>query len=152
MNIFNFYTFFVMNASWFSIFFSKIFWRRWISFRITSFHECFFFSNIDVCINRSMISLMFISSLCKHLNFTSLSFCNKSTLIIIISESVLLLSTTYAICHYLFIYFDFYFFICNAFFKSLFCTCCDCFLYQLNHYMNIDYKFIIKYIVLKLLS
>ncbi len=39
MNIFNFYTFFAMNASWLSIFFSETFQRRWISFRITSFHE-----------------------------------------------------------------------------------------------------------------
>ncbi len=39
MNVFNFYTFFVMNASWFSIFLSETFWKCWISSKITSFHE-----------------------------------------------------------------------------------------------------------------
>ncbi len=39
MNVFNFYTFFVMNVSWLSIFLFETFQRRWISFKITSFHE-----------------------------------------------------------------------------------------------------------------
>ncbi len=39
MNVFNFCTFFAMNMSWLSIFLSEMFWRRWISFKITSFHE-----------------------------------------------------------------------------------------------------------------
>ncbi len=94
MNAFNFCTFFMMNASWLSIFLSEAFQRRWISFKITSFHEwslLFSFSNIDVCISRLMMLITFVLSLCKCLNFTSLSLCDKSTLLAIIIESALLL-------------------------------------------------------------
>ncbi len=52
MNAFNFCTSFVMNASWFSIFFSEMFQRCWISFKITSFHKwsLFFFFLISISV------------------------------------------------------------------------------------------------------
>jgi len=65
-------------------FFSETFWRRWTSFRITSFYEWslfFSFFNIDVYVSRSMISLTFILSLRECLNFTLLFVINcKSSL------------------------------------------------------------------------
>ncbi len=94
INVFNFYTFFAMNASWLLIFFFEAFWRCWINIKITSFHEwslLFSFSNINVCVNKFMMLIMFISSLHKHLNFLSLLFCDESTLLVIITESALLL-------------------------------------------------------------
>jgi len=63
MNVFNFYTFFTMNASWLLIFLSETFWKRWISFKITSFHEWslfFSFFNIDVCVSKLMMLITFI--------------------------------------------------------------------------------------------
>ncbi len=104
-NVFNFCTFFAMNTSWFSffsIFLSEIFWRRWISSRVTFFHEwslLFSFSNVDVCVSRSMMLITFVSSLRECLNFTSLSLCNRSTLLAIIFESALLLFMQFVIIY-----------------------------------------------------
>ncbi len=102
MNVFNFCTFFAMNASWLSIFLFKMFQRRWISFKITSFHEwslLFSFFNVNVCVSRLMMLITFISSLCKCLNFTSLSLCNESTLLAVIIESALLLLMQFIIVY-----------------------------------------------------
>ena len=102
MNVFNFYTFFVMNMFWLSIFLSEMFWRRWISFKITSFHEWslfFSFFNIDVYVSRLMMLITFISSLREYLDFTSLFLCNESTLLAIIIESALLLLMQFIIIY-----------------------------------------------------
>ncbi len=104
-NVFNFCTFFVMNASWlsfFSIFLSETFQRHWISFKVTFFHEwslLFSFSNVDVCVSRSMMLIMFISSLRERLNLASLSLCDKSTLLAIVFESALLLFMQFIIIY-----------------------------------------------------
>ncbi len=102
MNVFNFCTFFMMNASWLSIFLSETFWKCWISFKITSFYEwslLFSFSNINVCVNKSMMLITFVSLLREHLNLTSLSLCNESTLLAIIIESALLLLMQFIIIY-----------------------------------------------------
>ncbi len=102
MNVFNFYTFFAMNMFWLSMFLSEMFWRRWISFKITSFHEWslfFSFFNIDVYVSRLMMLITFISSLREYLDFTSLSLCNESTLLAIIIESALLLLMQFIIIY-----------------------------------------------------
>ncbi len=102
MNVFNFYTFFAMNVSWLLIFLSETFWRRWISFKITSFHEwslLFSFFNVDVCISKLMMLITFISSLHECLNFTSLSLCNESTLLAIVIELALLLLMQFVIIY-----------------------------------------------------
>ncbi len=102
MNVFNFYTFFAMNMSWLSIFLFETFQRRWISSKITSFHEwslLFSFFNVDVCVSRSMMLITFISSLRECLNFTSLSLCDESTLLAIIIESALLLLMQFIIIY-----------------------------------------------------
>jgi len=94
MNVFNFYTFFVMNTFWFSLFFSsESFWRCHISFTATSFHEWslfFSFSNVDVCIRRSILLATYFSLLCKLFNFTLLFLHDESILLAIIFESTLL--------------------------------------------------------------
>ena len=102
MNVFNFYTFFAMNASWLSIFLSEMFRKCWINFKITSFHEwslLFSFSNVDICVSRSMMLITFISSLRECLDFASLSLCNESTLLTIIIESALLLLMQFIIIY-----------------------------------------------------
>ncbi len=105
MNVFNFCTFFVMNMSWFfffSIFLSEAFQKRWISSKITFFHEWslfFSFSNVDVCVSKSMMLITFISSLRKCLDFASLSLCNESTLLAIIFKSALLLFMQFIIIY-----------------------------------------------------
>jgi len=104
-NVFNFCTFFAMNTSWFSffsIFLSETFWRRWISSRVTFFHEwslLFSFSNVNVCVSRSMMLITFISSLRECLDLTSLSLCDRSTLLAIIFESALLLFMQFVIVY-----------------------------------------------------
>jgi len=102
MNVFNFCIFFTMNASWLLIFLSKMFWRRWISFKITFFHEWslfFSFFNIDIYVNKSMMLITFVSSLRECLNLTLLSLCNESTLLAIIIESALLLLMQFVIVY-----------------------------------------------------
>jgi len=102
MNVFNFCTFFVMNMSWLSIFLSEVFQKCWISFKITSFHEwslLFSFFNINVCVNRLMMLITFVSSLCECLNLALLSLCNESTLLAIIIESTLLLLMQFIIVY-----------------------------------------------------
>ncbi len=105
MNVFNFCTFFTMNASWlsfFSIFLSETFRRRWISSRITFFHEWslfFSFFNINVCVSRLMMLITFISSLRECLDLTSLSLCDRSTLLAIVFESALLLFMQFVIIY-----------------------------------------------------
>ncbi len=102
MNVFNFCTFFAMNVSWLLIFLSETFQRRWISSKITSFHEwslLFSFSNVDVCVSRLMMLITFVSSLHECLNLTSLSLCNESTLLAIIIESTLLLLMQFIIVY-----------------------------------------------------
>ncbi len=102
INVFNFCTFFAMNMSWFSIFLFETFWKRWISFKITSFHEwslLFSFSNVDVCVSKSMMLITFILSLHECLNLTSLSLCDKSMLLAIIIESALLLLMQFVIIY-----------------------------------------------------
>ncbi len=102
MNVFNFYTFFMMNAFWLSIFLFETFWRCWISFKITSFHEWslfFSFFNVDVCVNKLMMLITFISSLHECLNLASLSLCNESMLFAIIIESALLLLMQFIIIY-----------------------------------------------------
>ncbi len=94
MNVFSFCTFFAMNALWFSLFFSsESFWRRCINFTATSFHEwslLFSFSNVDVCIKRSIMLATYFSSLCKLFDLTLLFHRDESTSLAIISESALL--------------------------------------------------------------
>ncbi len=84
-NVFNFYTFFVMNAFWFSLFLSsESFWRCCINFTVTSFHEWFLlfsFSNVDVCIKRSIMLATYFLLLHELFNFTLLFLCDKSTLL-----------------------------------------------------------------------
>ncbi len=68
-NVFSFYTFFAMNAFWFSLFFSsESFQRCCISFTATFFHEwslLFSFFNVDVYIRKSIMLVTYFSSLCK---------------------------------------------------------------------------------------
>ncbi len=102
MNIFNFCTFCVMNASWLLIFLSEMFWKHWISFKITSFRKwslLFSFFNIDVCVNRLMMLITFILLLHECLNLASLSLYNESTLLAIIIESALLLLMQFIIIY-----------------------------------------------------
>ncbi len=93
-NVFNFCTFFTMNVFWFLLFFlSELFQRHCISFTATSFHEwslLFSFSNIDICIRRSIILTTCFLLLCKLFDFTLLFLCDESTLFAIIFESALL--------------------------------------------------------------
>ena len=94
MNVFSFCTFFVMNAFWFSLFFSsESFQKRCISFTATSFHKwslLFSFSNVDVCIRRSIMLTTYFLSLCKLFDLALLFLYDKSTSLTIISESALL--------------------------------------------------------------
>ncbi len=94
MNVFSFCTFFAMNAFWFSLFFSsESFWRCCISFTVTSFHEWslfFSFSNVDVCIRRSIMLATYFSSLRKLFDLTLLFLRDESTSFAIVSESALL--------------------------------------------------------------
>ncbi len=102
MNVFNFCTFFAMNMSWLSIFLSEMFRRRRISFKITSFHEwslLFSFSNVNVYVSRSMMLIIFISSLHERLDLASLSLCDESTLLAIVIESALLLLMRFVIVY-----------------------------------------------------
>ena len=82
-DVFNFCTFFAMNAFWFMWCFSSESSRRcWISFNAISFHEwslLFSFSNVDIFISKSIMLVMFSSSLCKCFNLTSLFSCNELT-------------------------------------------------------------------------
>ncbi len=91
---FSFCTFFAMNAFWVAWCFSSDSSRRWyISFTATSFHEwslLFSFSNIDVCIKRSIMLATYFSLLRKLFDFTLLFLRDKSTLLAIVSESALL--------------------------------------------------------------
>ncbi len=93
-NVFSFCKFFAMNAFWFLLFFSsESFQRRHISFTATSFHEwslLFSFSNVDVCIRRSIMLTTYFSSLHKLFDLMLLFLRDKSTSLTIISESVLL--------------------------------------------------------------
>ncbi len=93
-DVFNFCTFFVMNAFWFAwCFSSESSWRRWISFNAISFHEWFLlfsFFNVDIFINKSIMLITFSSLLHKCFNFASLFSCDKSTSLAIIFESALL--------------------------------------------------------------
>ncbi len=94
MNVFSFCTFFAMNTFWFSLFFSsESFWRCYISFTATSFLEwslLFSFFNVDVCIRRSIMLVIYFSSLRELFNLTLLFLHDKSTSLAIISESALL--------------------------------------------------------------
>ncbi len=94
MNVFSFYTFFAMNAFWFSLFFSSDSFRRCcISFIATSFHEwslLFSFSNVDVCIRRSIMLATYFSSLRELFDFALLFLRDELTLLAIVSESALL--------------------------------------------------------------
>ncbi len=93
-NDFSFCTFFAMNAFWFLLFFSsESFWRHCISFTATSFHEWslfFSFSNVDVCIKRSMMLVIYFSSLRELFDLALLFLHDKSTSLAIVSESALL--------------------------------------------------------------
>ena len=93
-DVFNFYTFFTMNAFWFIWCFSSESSRRHqINFNAISFHEWslfFFFFNIDIFISKSIMLTTFFSSLHEHFNFTSLFSCDESTLLAIIFKSALL--------------------------------------------------------------
>ena len=93
-DVFNFYTFFAMNAFWFIwCFSSESSWRCQISFNAISFHEWslfFSFSNVDIFISRSIILTTFSSSSCKHFDLTSLFSCDESTSLAIVFESALL--------------------------------------------------------------
>ncbi len=93
-DVFNFCTFFVMNAFWVTwCFSSDSSWRWCISFTATSFHEWslfFSFSNIDVCIRRSIMLTTYFSSLCKLFNLILLFLHDKLTLLAIVFESALL--------------------------------------------------------------
>ncbi len=102
MNVFNFYMFFAINASWFLIFLSKTFQRCLISFKVIFFHEwslLFFFFNINIYVNKFMMLLTFISSLHKYLSLASLSLCDKSMLLTVIIESALLLFMQFIIIY-----------------------------------------------------
>jgi len=93
-NVFSFYTFFAMNTFWFLLFFSsESFWRCCISFTATFFHEWFLFfsfSNVDVCIRRSIMLATYFSSLRELFDLALLFRCDESTLLAIVSESALL--------------------------------------------------------------
>ncbi len=93
-NVFSFCTFFAMNTFWFSLFFSSESFRRChISFTATSFHEwslLFSFSNVDVCIRRSIMLATYFSSLRELFNLTLLFLHDESTSFAIVSESALL--------------------------------------------------------------
>ena len=93
-NVFSFCTFFAMNVFWFSLFFSsESFWRCCISFTATSFHEwslLFSFSNVDVCIRRSIMLVTYFLSLREFFDLTLLFLHDESTLFAIVSESTLL--------------------------------------------------------------
>ena len=93
-DVFSFYTFFVMNAFWFTWCFSFESSRRcWISFNAISFHEwslLFSFSNVDIFISKSIMLATFSSSICKHFNSASLFSCDELTSFAIIFESALL--------------------------------------------------------------
>ncbi len=92
--VFSFCTFFMMNMFWVMWCFSSDSSRkRCINFTVTSFHEwslLFSFSNVDVCIRRSIMLVTYFLSLCKLFNLALLFLCNKSTLLAIISKSALL--------------------------------------------------------------
>ncbi len=138
MNVFNFCIFFAMNMSWlsfFSIFLSEMFWKCWISFKITFFHErslLFSFFNVDVCVSKLMMLIMFISSLRKHLNLASLSLCDKLTLLAIVFKSALLLFMQFIIIYSFIHLLNSYSLVCNAFFKNSFCVRCDCFYEEID--------------------
>jgi len=93
-DVFSFYTFFAMNAFWFTwCFSSKSSWKHWISFNAISFHEWslfFSFSNVDIFISRSIMLVMFFSLLHECFNSASLFSCNESTSLAIVFESALL--------------------------------------------------------------
>ncbi len=103
MNVFSFYTFFAMNAFWFSLFFSsESFWKRCISFTATSFHEwslLFSFSNVDVCIRRSIMLATYFLLLYKLFDLTLLFHHDESTLFAIVFESALLQSLQFIIVY-----------------------------------------------------
>ncbi len=91
---FSFCTFFAMNAFWFSLFFpSEPFRRRRISFTATSFHEwslLFSFSNVDVCIRRSMMLATYFSPLRELFGLALLFLRDGSTSLATASEPALL--------------------------------------------------------------
>ncbi len=93
-DVFSFYTFFAMNAFWFTwCFSSESSWKHWINFNAISFHEWslfFSFSNVDIFISKSIILATFSSSSREHFNFASLFSCNELTSLAIIFESALL--------------------------------------------------------------
>ncbi len=93
-DVFNFCTFFAMNAFWFTWCFSSESSRRcWISFNAISFHEwslLFSFSNVDIFISRSIMLATFSSSLRECFDFASLFSCDESTSLAIVFESALL--------------------------------------------------------------
>jgi len=93
-DVFNFYTFFAMNAFWFAwCFSSESSQKCWINFNAISFHEwslLFSFSNVDIFISKSIMLATFSSSLHKCFNLMFLFSCNESTLLAIIFESALL--------------------------------------------------------------
>jgi len=93
-DVFSFCTFFAMNTFWFSLFFSsESFWRCCISFTATSFHEWFlffFFSNVDVCIRKSIMLTTYFLSLHKLFDFTLLFLHDESISLAIIFKSALL--------------------------------------------------------------
>ncbi len=93
-DVFNFCTFFAMNAFWFAwCFSSESSQRHQISFNAISFHKWslfFSFSNVDIFISRSIMLVMFSSSLRECFDLASLFSCNKSTLLAIVFESALL--------------------------------------------------------------
>ncbi len=94
IDIFSFYTSFVMNAFWFAwCFSSESSWKRWISFNAISFHEwslLFSFFNVDIFISKSIMLATFSSSLHECFNFASLFSCDESMSLVIIFESALL--------------------------------------------------------------
>ncbi len=102
-DVFNFYTFFAMNAFWFTwCFSSELSQIHWISFNAISFHEwslLFFFSNVDIFISKSIMLVMFSSLLCKHFNFASLFSCNESTSLVIVFKLALLQFMQFIIIH-----------------------------------------------------
>ncbi len=102
-DVFNFCTFFAINAFWIMwCFSSDLSWRWCISFTATSFHEWslfFSFSNVNVCIRKSIMLVTYFSLLCKL--FTLLAIIFESALlqfmqfIIIYSSSRFVLSWLY---------------------------------------------------------
>ncbi len=92
--VFSFCTFFAMNAFWVVwCFSSDSSQRRCISFTATSFHEwslLFSFSNVDVCIKRSIMLVTYFLSLHKLFDLTLLFLRDKSTSLAIVFESALL--------------------------------------------------------------